>query len=218
MTVRLLNQGFYELPEASILIGEPAERVARWARPSSSGLAALVPPSFERAFSFVDLVSLRLVAELKRRGVADADLRRGVAVLRKHFEVDQPLAHRRVLDLLATSGSALLADLGDGWVDIGKGRQGVFETVVDLYLRHIHFGSNGLPERWQPADRVVLDPRVQAGSPCVVGTRVPTATIADLLASADAEDVALDFALDVADVLAAAEFERQLAQGSGLAA
>jgi uncharacterized protein (DUF433 family) len=218
MTVRILNRGLYEVPEASRFVGEPPERIARWARPSSSGLAALVSPSFERAFSFIDLVSLRVVAELKQRRVTDNDLRRGLAVLRKHFETDHPLALKRVLDVLATSGTALLADLGDGWMDVGRGRQGVFETVVDLYLRHISFGADGLPERWQPADRVVLDPRVQAGSPCVIGTRVPTSTIADLLESEDPEDVALDFDIDVTDVLAAADFERRLGQGTGLAA
>ena len=99
----------------------------------------------------------------------------------------------------------------------GHGGQGVFQSVVRLYLQRVQFNDAGQPSLWRPADRVELDPRIQAGAPCIEGTRVPTATIADLLQSEDAKDIALDFDLSVEDVFAAGAFEESLERGVALA-
>ena len=90
--------------------------------------------------------------------------------------------------------------------------------MVELYLVNIAFDDQGHPSRWQPADGVVIDPAVQAGAPCVAGTRIPTATIADLLAEEHPEDIAADYELPVEAVLLAEKFEAALSAGLGLAA
>jgi uncharacterized protein (DUF433 family) len=87
-----------------------------------------------------------------------------------------------------------------------------------LYLERNDFDSIGEPERWRPTAGVVLDPRIQAGAPCVAGTRVPTVTISTLLLDQNPEDVAADFGISTEDVHAAAKFEERLARGLGLAA
>ena len=201
---------------STLLLGRGPGQIARWAGPAGR-LSAVVSPSFERAFSFADLVSLRVAAQLREANVSDHDLRRGVAALRAHFGSERPLADQAILGRLATSGRSFLVDLGDGWVDIGHGGQGVFQSVVRLYLQRLQFNDAGQPNLWRPAHRVALDPRIQAGAPCIEGTRVPTATIADLLQSEDAKDIALDFDLSVEDVFAAAAFEESLERGVALA-
>ncbi len=216
MSATMLNQGVYDLAEAALLLGRGPGQIARWAGPAGR-LSAVVSPSFERAFSFADLVSLRVAAQLREANVSDHDLRRGVAALRAHFGSERPLADKAILGRLATSGRSFLVDLGDGWVDIGHGGQGVFQSVVRLYLQRLQFNDAGQPNLWRPAHHVALDPRIQAGAPCIEGTRVPTATIADLLQSEDAKDIALDFDLSVEDVFAAAAFEESLERGVALA-
>jgi uncharacterized protein (DUF433 family) len=218
MSATMLNRGVYDGAEAARLLGVSPSQVIRWATPSAPGLAPVVAPMFDRAFSFTDLVALRVASDLHKRGVSDHDLRHGVAHLRGHFGTDHPLADKRILDVLATSGASFLAELGDGLVDIGRGRQGAFESVVRLYLRSIEFNGDGKPDVWRPPQRVVLDPRVQAGAPCLAGTRVPTATIAGLLDGESAEDIAADFGIRVEDVQIAACFEDGLVHGLGLAA
>lgn len=227
MAARMLNQGVYDLVEAGRLLGTSASHLITWANATSDGLDPVVEPSFDRAFSFVDLVSLRVALKLAEHGVSDADLRRGIAHLRQHFAVDRPLADAHVIHLLAVSGSAFLADLSAGaeqvageagYVDVGKGRQGVFQEVVGLYLKKIQFGSDGKPESWAPAENVLLDPRIQAGAPCVAGTRIPTATIAELLVDGSVDEVAAEYGLSVDQVRDAAAFQANLDSGFALAA
>ncbi len=218
MGVTMLNQGVYDLVEASALLGTSVDRLQTWANPTRRGLGPVVAPSFERAFSFVDLISLRVAIQISGAGVTNDDLRRGVAQLQQHFRVTQPLAQQQVIDRLATSGTSFLADLGEGLVDIGKGRQGVFDDAVRLYLRKITFDPSGRAQRWLPAPGVLLDPRIQAGAPCIAGTRVPTATVAELADQETIDDVAADFGLSIEQVRDAVEFQQRLRDHEPLAA
>lgn len=175
-------------------------------------------PSLGRAFSFLDLVSLAVVSELWGRHVAESDMRHGVAFLKRHSGHGQPLAHRETVERLATSGSAWLADLDGGWYDLGKGGQGAFKEVVRLYLERVSYDDVGVARLWRPAPLVLLDPRVQAGIPCVEGTRVPTETIAAMVEADSPEAVACELDLTVDQVAAAVGFETGLLSGRSIAA
>lgn len=218
MATPLLDSGVYDAHEVAHLLGQHAELVVRWSVPDGKGRPAVVPPSFDRAFSFVDLVSLSVVGELWRRHVPEIDIRNGVALLTSETGFSRPLAQRQVVDTLATCGVAFLGDLGDGWYDLGKRGQGVFEEVIRIDMKTIDFDDLGVAKKWQPTPTVSLDPRVQAGAPCVVGTRIPTAVVAAMLENDSAELVAEDLDLELTLVLAAAEFEHRLAVGQGLTA
>lgn len=213
----MLGKGLYDAAEVARLLGHDSEWVVRWSTPGPHG-PAIAEPAFDRLYSFADLVSFRVALVVRQRGISDSHLRRGVATLRSLAGLARPLASRRVIDSLATSGNSFLSDLAGEFEDIGKGGQGVFQDVVRVHLSRVSFGEGGDPERWTPAGGVVLDPGIQAGAPCIAGTRVPTATVVSMLAEADPEDVALDFNLTVEEVKQAEAFERQLADGVGLAA
>lgn len=212
----LLDAGVYDAREVGHLLGLPPDLVARWSVPDGKGRPAIVPPSLDRAFSFLDLVSLAVASELWRRNVPESDVRKGVALLTRETGLTHPLAQRQVVEALATCSVTFLWNMGDGWFDLGKGGQGVFEEVVRIDVRSIDFDDLGRARRWQPAPDVVLDPKVQAGAPCISGTRIPTATIASMLESERAELVAEDLDLELALVLAAADFEHNLAAGAGI--
>ena len=236
----MLNRGVYDGDEAAILIGVQPNQLIRWAAPDAAGLAPVVQPTFDRAFSFADLVSLRVAAQLRSRGVSGTELRRGLSQLRTRFDTDVPLTQKHILDRLATSGTSFLARLDDSandsgisrlrsgqrnsadwsesWTDVGRHGQGVFEDVVLVYLKHIHFNDSGQPSTWRPARGIVLDPRVQAGAPCLEGTRIPTSSVINLLAVESEEDIAEDYGIRVADVRRAAAFENGLRAGHGMAA
>jgi uncharacterized protein (DUF433 family) len=171
-----------------------------------------------RAFSFVDLVSLKVVSDLRRRKVSEADIRQGVMYLEELTGHAKPFAHRDVVELLATSGTALLVDIQGGWYDIGKGGQGASKEVVRLWLKRVSYDNAGVAELWRPAKLILINPAVQAGAPCVEGTRVPTGTIADMAAEDPVDVVADDLDLTFEQVSAAVAFERSLREGRGLAA
>lgn len=217
---QMLGQGLYDAVEVGRLLGHDAGWAVRWSTGSSTG-AAVVMATFDRYFSFADLLALRVAAILRERRVSDRHLRRGVALLRQRSGHRNPLALQSVISSLATSGSSFLSNLGaTDYEDIGQGGQGVFQEIIRIDLTRLEFGGDGEPTRWEPADGVVIDPAVQAGAPCVAGTRVPTSRVAQLLAvdGTEIDEIADDFDLTVEAVKLADQFERSLASGIGLAA
>lgn len=218
MAATMLGQGLYDAAEVGWLLGHDPDWVVRWSTSSTAG-PAVVAPSFGRMFSFVDLVSFRVGLIIRQQDVSDRHLRQGVETLRVRTGLVQPLASRDVISSLATSGRSFLSDFGTGeFEDIGRGGQQVFQEVIRVHLTHIVFDADGDPERWNPAAGVVIDPAIQAGAPCIAGTRVPTATVATLLRDEEPDDVALDFNVSVDAVRLAEKFEQLLATGVGLAA
>lgn len=218
MSASLLDSGVYDVREVAHLLGQHPEVVLRWSVPDAKGRPPIVAPSLDRAFSFVDLVSFAIAGELWRRDVPELDIRLGTALLVTTTGLSRPLAHRHVVEKLATSGTTFVGDLGDGWYDLGKGAQGVFHDIIRLDMKTISFDELGQANRWQPNPLVSLDPRVQAGAPCISGTRIPTAVVAAMLESDPAELVADDLDLELHPVLAAAKFERGLSVGAAMAA
>lgn len=202
-----LDRGIYDANEVARLVRVHPEKLARW----TTGGSPLVRPSFEqRLFDFEDLVSLLIIAELRRRHVELDEIRVGIEVLRDKLEVERPLAHIDARRRLATVGRSLFAHF-DEWADAGKRLQLAFQPVIEPVLKPIEYDTQGMAELWRPLRLVTATRHVQAGTPCIEATRVPTTTIADLVAvDEDPEDVAFDLDLEIEQVQAAVRFEAAL--------
>lgn len=158
-------------------------------------------------FSFWDLLSLRVIAELSSRGVPRNQIATGARYLADELGTDRPFAHQG----LATVGRGFFADV-DCWVDVGLGGQQAFQVVVEPLLKPITFDESGMAAIWRPYTSVWINPKVQAGSPCVDGTRIPTATLAQLhVAGLEFEDLSDDYQLSLQQVEAAIRYENSLA-------
>jgi uncharacterized protein (DUF433 family) len=207
---RLLNAGIYDLAEVARLVRLRQDTVARWmtGRQKRPPLLKIVNPPF---FTFHDLISLYVIGELHRRGVSVADIQKGGVWLSKVLGTDRPFAHKR----LATVGRGFFADaLFKGeWLDVGQGGQSAFPEIIEPILRPITFGSSdGMAQKWVPHKGVSIDPRIQAGAPCVVGTRVPTSLVASLVAAGEPRKiVATDYQLTQRQISAAVDYEAELA-------
>jgi uncharacterized protein (DUF433 family) len=150
------------------------------------------------------VISLWVIPELIDRGVPKGEIRTGRDYVADKLETPFPFAHKR----LATVGGAFFREFAAEWIDVGKSGQQAFQTVIEDHVRPIEFGPDDLAAIWRPAVGVWINPRVQAGSPCVDGTRVPTAVLAALVADDDPNDLAADFELDISQVQAALKFEK----------
>jgi len=64
-----------------------------------------VSASFDRLFSFADLVTFTVARQVRDNGVSDRHLRKGVATLRATRGIDSPLAAEQITQQLATSGA-----------------------------------------------------------------------------------------------------------------
>ena len=207
---RLLGHGIYDLDEIARLVRRSSAEVSTW----TTGGQALLSPRKGRLFGFYDLVTAVVTAELRRRQVPLVrvqDARKWLAddVLP---DVQWPLAHAVGLKALASVGrNVYFHHPQEGWLDASSGGQRPFVAVVSPLIRHLTFDELGMASEWRPVRGIVVDPDVQAGAPCLDGTRIPTTLIAELVeAGEDPEDIAQDYALDIRLVKTAMGYETQL--------
>lgn len=202
----LIGRGIYDPTEAARLVRVHPETLARW----TTGKRPLVKPAFERFFDFEDLVSLLVIGELWRRNVDTNEIRRGIEVLAEELGVDRPLAHIDAPKRLATVGRAFFANIGEG-ADAGKGFQLAFQPMIEPVLRPLEYDTHGMAHLWRPVELVTATPALQAGTPCIEATRVPTTTVDGLVrVGEDLEDIAFDLDLEIEQIEAALRFEAAL--------
>ena len=211
MTV-YLNRGMYDAVEASRLVGVSPSTITTWST-ATRHRTALIEPSLDKLYSFHDLISLRVIARLVKRGVRLERVASGIAILMAKWTTPHPLAHSNARDRLATVGRSFFAQTDEegDWVDVGRGGQGAFQEIILPALEGLEYGDDGLAAVWRPAQHVWINPRVQAGASCIDRTRMPTSMIHDLLCRGERPvDVANDYDLVLDDVLAARDFEMRL--------
>ena len=198
----LIGQGIYDLVEAARIIGRDPDTVGGWTK----GNAPLHPVDHDRILSFRDLVSLWVISELLKRGVPRRDIRSGRDYVAEQVGTEYPFAHR---DLAAVgTGFFTRPDVSEDWVDAGRGGQGSFQTIIEDLLRPIEYGPDLHAVKWRPVKGILLDPVIQAGAPCVEGTRVPTRVVVDLKKAGEhIEDIADHMRLDTTQINAALEYE-----------
>ncbi len=210
-----LDGGLFDFQEVAHLLGVTDQTVARICLGDGVDVP-LVPPAHGWALSFGDLVAASVVVALRRRDVTYSTLRGLKRLLASQTRVSQPFSHQQALRIMGTAGNDVVADVGDGWESMPS-RQLTLREPVEVYLEQIQFGPDGFATLWVPYERVVLDPEVQAGSPCVEGTRFETLEVFDLVEQGyAAEDIARDFELELAGVESAVRFEQYLADHVGI--
>ena len=211
-----LGRGIYDVAEVARLLRKTRGRVEGWTR-TGSGANPLLTGELAGLCSFWDLMSLRVIAELLDRGVKRDHILTGAAHLAQGLGTNRPFAHKS----LATVGAGFISDVepGVGWENVGQGGQLAFQDVVVPLLEPITFNDEGMAAIWRPRAGVWINPAVQAGEPCLDGTRVPTGLIARLISADEGEapsdediaEVSGDYRITVSQVRAALEFELSLA-------
>ena len=94
--------------------------------------------------------------------------------------------------------------------------QRVFAIDMSKIFQQLGQPTGGNVTELRPAPRVLIDPNVRGGTPVVDGTRIPTATIAELLD----DDLPIDHilamypALNAGDITAAADWDHHIRRGS----
>jgi uncharacterized protein (DUF433 family) len=97
-------------------------------------------------------------------------------------------------------------------VEAASGPRGQQASRIALaaYLRSVQYTDN-VASTWVPAEHVLVSPHVQFGEPVIQGTRVPTAAVSDIAASAGADRAAARLGIGQAEADAAIAFEQKLA-------
>jgi len=206
----LIGRGIYDSGEIARLTNVSVRDVSRWASTRQHG-GGLLFPTDRRLFTFWDLITVRATAALLSRGVPLANIRDAREHLATRVDSPWPLALHAVLESIGNVGRNVYVEIDGEWLDATLGGQGSLDVIIAPLLQRLTFDQAGLAESWRPQDGIVLRPAVQAGSPCVEGTRIASALLADLHGQGETvEDLADDYELTPELVRRAIDYERTL--------
>lgn len=211
------------IAEAAAWLGLPTSTVRAWTLGQSyrtAGASRRSRPVIEiadpkqRSLSFQNLVGLHVLAAIRRQHrISLQNVRKAVEFLEKRLRMPHPLASRKML----TDGRDLLVERGSQLLNVSRGGQAEMD-IVDAYLERIEFGRGGEALRLYPfttrsisedARAVVIDPRVQFGRPCIVGTGIPTDVLAErFLAGESISSLSDDYGISAQQIEAAIRFEK----------
>jgi len=196
-TEHLASLGLYRIPEAVRLLRatpplangytvQPS-KLRYWISTSTVPVRRITP--FRYPFiTFRDLISMRLVAVLRSRGVTLREAREIEGWMRDNMQIQWPFISRP----LWTYASEVYTEFERHLINVSKFGQQAMDflrdwlTNVDLDMS---FDDNDLVATWLPHEDITIDPAVQIGQPCISETRIPSKTIWGKLRAGDSVEV-----------------------------
>ena len=170
-------RGRYDVTRAVQLSGVPRSTVYHWAR-----TGVLVPDystDTPKAWSYRDLVYLRLTVWLRIHGLALEDVAGLVRTWRELFESDSDAPTEVLTDGIGVALGHFDEDILSGQAPFEKMAEYVakFDLLapVGIYeLRRRHIWG---PNLFRPTRQTTISPWVMSGEPCLSGSRIPTSNL-----------------------------------------
>ena len=161
------------------------------------------------ALTFLDLISLRMIALFRAHKVKSREIRLAHHELQKARGWSHPFA----MEPIWISGLHIYIRDNEIPIAITKHWQAALD-FAGLYVGPMHrlvFGEDQYPMAWEPKEGIVLDPRVSFGEPCLKGTRIATQVLWALVEAGDPpERVAQAYQVSLPQVEAAVAWENGL--------
>lgn len=162
--------------------------------------------------SFRNLVEVFVLSSLRREHkVRIFEVRRAIDYLENRLETPHPLADQQ----MSTDGKDLFIEKYGQLINASQEGQTAMKEVMAAYLQRVKRDHSGAILRMFPvignddSHVIAIDPRIHFGRPCITGTGIPTAIIADRVKAGDAPRiVAKDYNRPVSEILKAVEFEK----------
>jgi uncharacterized protein (DUF433 family) len=218
--MEILGHGVYSLPEAARLTRLKGRRVREWFRGRKQVLSRkpilhgdYQPISGDNAISFLDLIDLFVVGQLRNHGVPLQSLRKVHAQLKKELKTPHPFCRMEVLSDGKRVFMLGLDEQNKAEMTEVLTHQRVFADILLPFLKRINYDTaTRLARRWCIADMVVIDPAICLGKPIIGEVGIATSILAGAYHANknDAEVVADWYNIHSKHVIAAVDFERSL--------
>ncbi len=189
----------------------PRVSVADWPPDSKSVVAVTRLATLPGVSSSVERSKRVTLGYRNRNGVLDAirrehgvrltEVREAIRYMQDRMQVEHPLAFRGMV----TDGHDLFVRRYAQLINVSQEGQLAMADVLDAYLRRVDWDEAGFAIRLYPFTRkraldepkaVVIDPEISFGRPVLVGTGVPTSTVADRYKAGESvEELAADYDL-----------------------
>ena len=213
MSEPTLGAGLYSANElsrylSSRSLGASPPTVGRWIR---HGLTPSPHLGKVPTYTFHDLISLLVVGWLRSKGVKLSIVRKAEAYLRQRLDLERPFAREEIF----TDGINVLYEanplIEDQLTAANLAGQEVMRKALEATLSGVRY-DNRLAVWWDIRPLVRLDPEIQFGAPCIAGTRIPTAQLADFVGAGESVDrLASLYEIPPVWIAEALDFERELA-------
>lgn len=182
-------EGIYVAPEASLYLTATLKRdvsirhqvypvhsrnLIRWIRTGLASPELKHVPGRELLITFEDLVSMRVIAVLRSLGVSWLKIHRAERWMREKTGYRRPFAVERVW----TETEDIFAEFPEGFIAASRRGQLAFVELFGQYLQPVEdmtfVRHNGVSvaATWTPHEDVMMNPKIQFGEPCIVGTRM----------------------------------------------
>ncbi len=160
------------------------------------------PDESKALMSFTNLVEAHVLDAIRREhGVRLKEVREAIRYMQGRMQVEHPLAFRG----MATDGHHIFVRHYAQLINVSREGQLAMTEILDAYLRRVDWDEAGFAARLYPFTRkreleepkaIVIDPEVSFGKPVLVGTGVPTATVAERYKAGESvEELAADYDL-----------------------
>ena len=185
-------------------------KLIRWVRRGLASTDLTESSGRELLIGFEDLISMRVIIALRAAGVSWYEIEGTKRWLREELGVERPFAAEILWmgqgQLFAEWSQRLISASRHGQMALGL----LWQYLIPVHGLTFDEGS-GLAVSWEPVERVVLEPRVQFGAPCIRDTRIPTRTISGMVDAGDpAWWVADAYGITPDEVQAACDWEARL--------
>lgn len=216
-----LGHGIYSIPEAASYTRVHVNTVRSWFKATSQGRGLFrsdyQPVKNHYAISFLDMIDVWIVGELRSSGVSMQQIRAAHNILRRDLDTSHPFCHSNIYTDGKTVLTNIAKSLGDDELAEVVSRQRWFPKFMIPKLMQIDYGTEShLAYRWRIHEGVVIDPSLSFGKPVIEGTGTTTYVIATQYFAnmEDASLVANLYNLTPQDVMAAVEFEIEHARAA----
>ena len=140
-------------------------------------------------FSFVNLLELHVISALRRdHNLQMSKIRRAIEYLEAKLKSDHPLIDEE----METDGTDIFVTKYGSLINASRSGQLAMKALLEAHLRRIERDRHGVAIRLFPFTRtrdagtiaeapklIAIDPAIAFGRPVIVGSRVPTAEIAE---------------------------------------
>lgn len=214
---RLLDVPAYTVAEAAHYLQIPPATLRSWVcerssplKPNRSGFFKPIiqlPDDEQTLLSFTNLVEAHVLDAIRREhGVQLQKVRDAVRYMQERMNVAHPL----VSQAMATNGVDLFVRRYARLINVSGDGQLTMSAIMNAYLRRLEWDQAGFAIRLYPFTRkreldeprvVVIDPEVSFGRLVLVGTGIPTSTVAERYKAGESVDeLAEDYDLKRAQI------------------
>ena len=212
--------GIYTAPDAAMylkatmpktaVLSMDAAKIRRWIRTGVADPAWRGAPAGNVLIDFEDLVSMRVIAALRAVDVKWSAIKKAEAWLRAHTGATKPFATAT----LWHGAGDVYSEWTDQLIAASRHGQAAFE-LLRTYVIPVHglvFDDETEHAKWwEPEHEIRLNPKIQFGSPCIAGTRVPTSAVyGSVMAGDSKESMPDDYGITMEQVEAALDWESRI--------